>query len=38
MQWTDLDRLTVRAPVDGQILQLKVHMGEFAPAGVLAPR
>jgi RND family efflux transporter MFP subunit len=33
---TDLDRLTVRAPVDGQILQLKVHLGEFAPAGVLA--
>jgi len=28
---TDLDRLTVRAPVDGQILQLKVHPGEFAP-------
>src|SRR5215475_1532041 len=33
---TDLDRLTVCAPVDGQILQLKVHLGEFAPAGVLA--
>ncbi len=33
---TDLERLTVRAPVDGQILQLKVHLGEFAPAGVLA--
>ena len=33
---TDLDRLTVRAPVDGQILQLKVHLGEFAPTGVLA--
>ncbi len=33
---TDLDRLTVRAPVDGQILQLKVHVGEFAPTGVLA--
>lgn len=33
---TDLDRLTVRAPVDGQILQLKMHLGEFAPAGVLA--
>jgi HlyD family secretion protein len=28
---TELDRLTVRAPVDGQILQLKVHPGEFAP-------
>lgn len=32
---TDLDRLTVRAPVDGQVLQLKVRLGEFAPAGVL---
>jgi HlyD family secretion protein len=28
---TQLDLLTVRAPVDGQILQLKVHLGEFAP-------
>ena len=27
----DLKRLTVSAPVDGQILQLKVHLGEFAP-------
>ncbi len=33
---TDLDRLTVRAPVDGQVLQLKVHPGEFAPTGVLS--
>jgi RND family efflux transporter MFP subunit len=33
---TDLERLTVRAPVDGQVLQLKVHLGEFAPTGVLA--
>jgi RND family efflux transporter MFP subunit len=32
----ELDRLTVRAPVDGQVLQLKVHLGEFAPTGVLA--
>jgi RND family efflux transporter MFP subunit len=30
---TDLDRLTVHAPVDGQVLQLKVHLGEFAPTG-----
>jgi HlyD family secretion protein len=28
---TDLERLTVCAPVDGQVLQLKVHLGEFAP-------
>ena len=34
---TDLERLTVRAPVDGQVMQLKVHLGEFAPTGVLSP-
>lgn len=33
---TELQRLTVRAPVDGQILQLKVRPGEFAATGVLA--
>lgn len=32
---TDVERLTVRAPVDGQVLQLKIHPGEFAPTGVL---
>jgi RND family efflux transporter MFP subunit len=32
----DLDRLTVRAPMDGQVLQLKVRLGEYAPTGVLA--
>ena len=32
----DLDRLTVRAPVDGQVMQLKVHLGEYAPTGVLS--
>ncbi|HLW34981.1 MAG TPA: efflux RND transporter periplasmic adaptor subunit [Chthoniobacterales bacterium] len=32
---TDLERLTVRSPVDGQIMQLKIHLGEFAPTGVL---
>lgn len=31
----DLERLTVRAPVDGQVLQLKIHPGEFATTGVL---
>lgn len=31
----ELERLTVRAPVDGQVLQLKIHPGEFAPTGVL---
>src|SRR3954452_1424124 len=33
---TNLDRLTVRAPVDCDILQVKIHRGEFAPAGVLS--
>lgn len=33
---TDLERLTVRAPVDGQILQLKLHPGEFAPVAATA--
>jgi len=32
---TDLDRLTVRAPVNAQVLQVKVRVGEFAPAGVM---
>lgn len=32
---TDLERLTVRAPLDGQVLQLKIHLGEFAPTGTL---
>jgi multidrug resistance efflux pump len=33
---TDLDRLTVRALVDGQVLQVNVRPGEYAPAGALA--
>ncbi len=33
---TELNRLVVRAPIDGQILQLKVHLGEFAPVGQLS--
>jgi HlyD family secretion protein len=33
---TELQRLTVRAPVDGQVLQLKVHLGEFAPVAATA--
>jgi len=32
---TDLERLTVRAPVDGQVMQLKTHLGEYAQTGVL---
>ena len=33
---TNLDRLTVRAPVDGRLLQVRIRTGEFAPTGVLA--
>ncbi len=33
---TTLQRLTVVAPIDGQILDLEVRPGEFAQAGVLA--
>lgn len=32
---TTLDRLTVRAPVDGEILQVNIRPGEFAQAGAL---
>ncbi|GJQ24317.1 secretion protein HlyD [Candidatus Brocadia sapporoensis] len=31
---TNLGRLIVRAPYDGEVLQAKIHVGEFAPAGV----
>jgi RND family efflux transporter MFP subunit len=33
---TNLERLTVRAPVASQVLQLKVHPGEFAPDAATA--
>ncbi|MFN7451590.1 MAG: efflux RND transporter periplasmic adaptor subunit [Alphaproteobacteria bacterium] len=33
---TNRERLTVRAPIDGKILQLEVRPGEFASAGQLA--
>ena len=32
---TDLERLTVKAPVDGRVLQVKIRPGEFAQAGPL---
>jgi HlyD family secretion protein len=32
---TELDRLTVRSPVDGQVLQVNIRAGEFAPAGAM---
>src|SRR3972149_1509032 len=30
----NLERILVRAPVDGEVLQLKIHPGEYAPAGI----
>lgn len=32
---TEVERLTVRAPADGQILQVNIRAGEFAQAGVM---
>src|SRR5215467_3625395 len=29
----DVERLTMRAPIDGEILQLNVRVGEYAPVG-----
>src|SRR5438128_3582587 len=36
MTETNLERSIVRAPMDGDVLQVKIHPGEFAPAGVTA--
>lgn len=33
---TNVDRLTIRAPIDGDVLQLNIRPGEYAQAGVLA--
>jgi RND family efflux transporter MFP subunit len=33
---TQIERSIVRAPIDGEVLQLKIHVGEYAPAGVTA--
>jgi len=33
---THIERSTVRASTDGEVLQVKIHAGEFAPAGVTA--
>jgi RND family efflux transporter MFP subunit len=33
---TEIERLTVKAPIDGRILKIDVRPGEFAPTGVLA--
>jgi len=31
----ELERLMIRSPIDGEVLQVQVRPGEFAPAGVL---
>ena len=31
---TQIERSIVRAPIDGEVLQVKIHVGEYAPAGV----
>lgn len=33
---TDLERSIVRSPIDGQVLQVRIRPGEFAPAGTPA--
>jgi multidrug efflux pump subunit AcrA (membrane-fusion protein) len=33
---TQIERSTIRASIDGEVLQVKVHPGEYAPAGVTA--
>jgi multidrug efflux pump subunit AcrA (membrane-fusion protein) len=33
---TQIERSIIRAPIDGEVLQVKIHVGEFAPAGVTA--
>ena len=33
---TTLDRMTIRAPIDGTVLQSKARVGEFAPAQVMS--
>jgi multidrug resistance efflux pump len=35
-QEIEIERLTVRAPVDGTVLQVNIRLGEYAPSGVLA--
>lgn len=34
---TNLELMTIRAPVDGQVLQLNAHLGEYAPANSVNP-
>ncbi len=34
---TDIERKTTRAPVDGRVLQINIHLGEFAQSGAVSP-
>lgn len=33
----DIERHLIRAPVDGRVLQINTHLGEFAPSGSVSP-
>ena len=33
----EIELRTVRAPVDGRVLQINIHLGEFAQSGVVSP-
>ena len=33
----EIERHTVRAPVDGRVLQINIHLGEFAQSGSVSP-
>jgi len=34
---TDIERRIIRAPVDGRVLQINMHLGEFAQSGMVSP-
>jgi HlyD family secretion protein len=34
---TSIDRLTVRSPLAGEVMQVNIHPGEYAQTGVLSP-
>jgi RND family efflux transporter MFP subunit len=34
---TDIERRVIRAPVDGRVLQINTHLGEFAQSGMVSP-
>jgi HlyD family secretion protein len=33
----DIERKIIRAPVDGRVLQINIHLGEFAQSGAISP-